>query len=173
MVAYICETQNVYASRSRYAQGRTPLYIITGEIPNIFEYLSIGIYNWVTFWCNAVVVTPELGRLLGVSHWFGPLIYYWILTPAGQVVSCTTVQWLINLEQNIESWKSCMEAYNEEIETRFDVKDSNVDVDGRMIHGEKLLILDKEDEEFISKCTCVIEDEYLNHTDEVLCYDDK
>ena len=39
-----------------------------------------------------------------------------------------------------------MEAYDETIETHFYFKDSNVDVDGRMIQEGKLFSLDIEDE---------------------------
>ena len=64
-----------------------------------------------------------------------------------------------------------MGEYNEAIETRFDVKYANLDVDGRMIQERKLLGFYMEDEEFISEYTHVIEGKYLNRTDGVLHYD--
>ena len=45
---WICETGNVTVTSSHYAQGRTPLEIITGETPNISEFFDLGFYDWVT-----------------------------------------------------------------------------------------------------------------------------
>jgi hypothetical protein len=59
----ICETGNVIANSSRYADQRTPLEIITGETPDITEYLDFAIYEWVILHkTNAGVAPPELGR---------------------------------------------------------------------------------------------------------------
>ena len=66
-LAYVCETGNVTASGSRYARERTPLEIITGETPNIFEYLDFGFYDWVTFKQEGGVAAPRIGRWL-VHH---------------------------------------------------------------------------------------------------------
>jgi hypothetical protein len=46
-ISWICETGNVIANSSRYADQRTPLEIITGETPDITEYLDFTIYDWV------------------------------------------------------------------------------------------------------------------------------
>ena len=37
------------------------LETITGEIPDITQYLEFGIYNWVVFKSNTWVYPPELG----------------------------------------------------------------------------------------------------------------
>ena len=58
-----------------------------------------------------------------------------------------------------------MGEYNEAVETRFDVKYANLDVDGRMIQERKLLGFYMEDEEFISEYTCLVEEKDLNHAD--------
>ena len=92
VVAYVYDTQNVTASGSRYAWGRNPLDIITVKAPNIFDYLDFGIYDWVMFRRNTVFGPPELEIWLGVSHRVGPQLFYWTLTPTGQVVSCATIQ---------------------------------------------------------------------------------
>ena len=49
---------------------------------------------------------------------------------------CTEAQ---KFEHNIEACRKWMGEYNEAIETRFDVKYANLDVDGRMIQERKLL----------------------------------
>ena len=74
--SWVCETGNVTVSSSRYAKGRTPLEIITGETPDITEYLDFGFYDWVSFKQNTSLGAPELGRWLGISHRVGPLMSY-------------------------------------------------------------------------------------------------
>ena len=73
-LAWICEIRNVTANSARYADGRTPLEIITGCTLDITEYLDFGFYNWVVFKQNARVNAPELGIWLGVSHWIGQVM---------------------------------------------------------------------------------------------------
>ena len=43
--AWVCETDNICANLSRYADGWTPLEIITGETPDISEYLDFDFYD--------------------------------------------------------------------------------------------------------------------------------
>ena len=67
-ISYLCETGNITANSSRYADGRTPIEIITGETTAISEYVDFGFYDWVTYKSNAGVDAPQLGKWLGVSH---------------------------------------------------------------------------------------------------------
>ena len=98
-IGHIAETGNVIATGSRYSKGRTPLEIVTADTPDIMEYLDFGYYDWVTFWANAGLRELELGRWLGVSHRVGKLLSYWILPKSLIPISCTTVQWLTQLEK--------------------------------------------------------------------------
>ena len=45
----VSETGNLTVSGSRYAQARTGLEIITGETPDISEYVDFSFYDWVTY----------------------------------------------------------------------------------------------------------------------------
>lgn len=45
--AWVCETENICAHLSKYAEGRTPLEIITGDTPDVSEYLDFDFYDWV------------------------------------------------------------------------------------------------------------------------------
>ena len=78
-ISYICETGNVIATGSRYAKGRTPIEIITGETPDISEYLDFGFYDEVWFKDNAGLSPPKPGRWLGVTSRTGKLMTYYIL----------------------------------------------------------------------------------------------
>ena len=44
MTVWICETDKLSISRSLYAKILTALEIITGETPDISEYLNFGLY---------------------------------------------------------------------------------------------------------------------------------
>ncbi len=46
---WVCKTENICANFSKHAHGLTPLEIITGETPDISEYLDFEFYDWVTF----------------------------------------------------------------------------------------------------------------------------
>ena len=48
-LVWISETGNLSVSSSRYASGRTPLEYITGETPDISEYLDLTFYDWVIY----------------------------------------------------------------------------------------------------------------------------
>jgi hypothetical protein len=79
---------------------RTPLEELTGETPDISEYLDFGFYGWCCWYKeNAGLGPAELGRWLGVSHRVGNLMSYWILKHQnGQIVSRTIVQCVPDLE---------------------------------------------------------------------------
>ena len=47
---------------SKYSKGRTPIEIITGNTPEITEYLDFDIYDLVTYKSNAGLGKVELGR---------------------------------------------------------------------------------------------------------------
>ena len=52
-LVWISETGSLSVSSSRYASGMNPLEYITGETPNISEYLDFTFYDWVTYRANA------------------------------------------------------------------------------------------------------------------------
>ena len=66
--------------------------ILTGDTPDISEYLDFGFWDWVWFRANVGLGETELGKWCGVSHRVGPLMSYWILPASGIPISCTTVQ---------------------------------------------------------------------------------
>ena len=114
-ISYVCEVGNLTTSSSKYARGRTPLEIISGETPDISEYLDFAFYDWVTYKSNAGVGSPDLGRWLGVSHRVGPIMSHWILPRSGIPISCTTVQRLTNLEKQMDSWKTQMVEFQDNV----------------------------------------------------------
>ena len=102
---WICETGNLSDSSSRYSRGRTALEIITGETPDISEYFDFGFYDWVVYQTNAGLGELSLGRWIGVSHKFGQLISYCILTISRNTISVTNVQRLTEPEKQTNEYK--------------------------------------------------------------------
>ena len=75
-LVWISETGNLSVSSSKYASGRTPIEYITGETPDISEYLDFMFYDWAIYKPNAGLGEDSLGRWLGVSHKVGQLMSY-------------------------------------------------------------------------------------------------
>jgi hypothetical protein len=165
-IDWVCETGNVTVNSSRYADQRTPLEIITGETPDISEYIDFGIYDWIIYKTNAGVAPPELGRWLGVSHRVGRMMSYWILPPSGIPISCTTVQRLTNLEQNTAEWQQKMTTFDADLQSKFAAQSSDISNSTQNIPRNNLLDLDGEDPEFIEKFTRVIDNEAVKHDDD-------
>jgi hypothetical protein len=166
-VSWVCETGNITTNSSQYSDNRTTLEIITGETPDISEYLDFGIYDWVLFKTNAGVTPPELGRWLGVSHRVGRIMSYWILPPSGIPISCNTVQRLTNLEQQTNEWKRRMTTFDDELEAKFRTSSSDVSNSTQDIPQNLLLDLDGEDPEFIQEFNRVIDGSEVPHQDDI------
>ena len=163
---WVTETGNLSVSSSRYANGRTPIEYITGETPDISEYLDFGFYDWVVYRANAGLGELSIGRWLGVSHKVGQLMSYWILTIAGRVISATTVQRLTYNEQGTDEWKDRMAEFDNRIKANLDPE---VELEHR--HDEEVpqwnrLSMDESDADFAEEFQKVISDESIREIDE-------
>jgi hypothetical protein len=77
--------------------GRSGYEQVTGETPDISEWLDFEFYDLVWWWDqpnkpNINDETKQLGRWLGVSHCVGSDLCYWIVTDSGQVVLKNSVE---------------------------------------------------------------------------------
>lgn len=149
VMVWVCETGNMTVSSSKYANGRTPLEIITGETPDISEYTDFGIYDWVTYQTNAGMGPTYLGRWLGVSHKVGQLMSYWILTVSVHVISCTTVQRLTNDEKATDEWKRKMNEFDASVQTRINAKDVDLSDHIKEQPFWNRLSLNEDDKDFV------------------------
>lgn len=120
---WVTEVMQRTATSSYHSQGRTPLEIITGDTPDISEYLDFGIYDWVLFKENAGFGETKLGRMLGISHRVGQMMSYWILPISCTVISCTTVQRLTLLDQQQDVYKERCKHFDTTIKER--LRDAN------------------------------------------------
>ena len=89
-------------------QGRTPYEHLTGETPDISEYLDFGFWDRVKD--DGGLSERKIGRWLGVSHRVGNAMIYYILTQAGKVVQCKT-----NLEIQTSEVQQFAKEYDEKL----------------------------------------------------------
>jgi hypothetical protein len=60
--------------------GRTGHEEVTGETPDISEYVDFDFYDWVWYWDTPDKDnSPKIGRWLGPSHRIGAAMCYYIL----------------------------------------------------------------------------------------------
>ena len=126
LIVWVCETDNLTVSSSKYANGRTPLELMTGETPDISEYVDFSFYDWVNYRPNAGLGEPSIGRWLGVSHKIGNLMSYWILTMSGNVISCTTVSRVTSSEKNTDEYKTRMMEYSTRMSNALTAQNTDV-----------------------------------------------
>ena len=130
-LVYVSEIMQRSANSIYGLHGRCPLEELTGETPDITEYLDFGFYDWCWFKENAGLGPEALGRWLGVSHRVGNLMSYWILKENGQIVSRTTVQRIPDLELATDRVKTLCAAYDVAITERLDDANHQL-IDGAM-----------------------------------------
>jgi len=104
-MVWACEVMSLTSNSSFSLEGRTPMEQLTGETPDISEYLDFGFYDWIWYKDNAGLGENRIGRWLGVAHKVGNLMSYWILMEAGCVIARTTVQRITNLELTTDEVK--------------------------------------------------------------------
>jgi len=81
---------------ARGPDSRTPYEIITGNTPDISEWLNFSFYDWCWYWSGPshelTDDKAEIGRVIGVAHRVGSDMCYWVLTETCKVLARTTVQ---------------------------------------------------------------------------------
>ena len=117
-IKWVCEVMQCTASTSGDLSGQTALEQLTGETPEISEYLDFTFYDWCWYNDNAGLGETKLGHWLGVSHRVGSLMSYWVLTQKGNVISRTTISRVTNLEMQIDSTKSRLQEFDTAITDR-------------------------------------------------------
>ena len=122
---------------SRMARGadrRTGYEVVTGQTPDISEWLDFEFYNLV-WWLdrsdkpNFTENTRRLARWLGVSHRVGSDLSYWLITESGKIISKTSVEHVTRDDYLQEDKKAEIEEFNRRLE-------ESLNDDNFMIEGE-------------------------------------
>ena len=99
--------------------GRREITRITGEIPDILEWLDFDIYDLVWIWDNPnAEANPILARWLGVAHRIGSDLRYWIINGEGNILARTTVQHVTDLDWKQPKTAERIKAFDEALSTR-------------------------------------------------------
>eukprot|EP00980_Cylindrotheca_fusiformis_P022819 scaffold9803_cov145-Cylindrotheca_fusiformis.AAC.1 len=103
------------ATNAAGLNGRTPREGLTGETPDISQYLDFGWYDWVWYKETAGLDVPKLGRFLGIAY----LMTYHILPESGIPITAGTVQRVTMLEKQTDAVKERMTQYGRSISEKF------------------------------------------------------
>ncbi|HSN67533.1 MAG TPA: reverse transcriptase domain-containing protein [Fusibacter sp.] len=110
-------------SRTSVAGQVTGIEEVTGNTPDISEWLDFNFYDWVWAWnmiANRMEENPVLGRWLGVSHRVGSDMCYWVLLENGKIVSRSTVQHVTKDDASSEAIKSKMLEFEAKIKEKLE-----------------------------------------------------
>lgn len=116
---HFAKLMSLTATHATGLEGRTPLEALTGETPDISQYLDFGWYDWVWFKENAGLDVPQLGRFLGIANSSANLMTFHILPESGIPVAAGTVQRMTLLEQETDANKERMAQYSRKISEKF------------------------------------------------------
>ena len=104
---------------ARGKDWRTPHEEVTGDTPDILQYVDFQIYDWVWYWdVPGADDNPNIGRWLGVSHRIGATMCYYILTGTCVVISRTTVQHIMDAECVKATTAQQMNSFTKIVDTR-------------------------------------------------------
>jgi hypothetical protein len=104
---------------ARGDNGRTGQEEVTGETPDISEYVDFDFYDRVWYWDPPDADnSPKIGRWLGPSHHIGASMCFYILTQRGEVISRSSVQHMTHIEMMKDDIKQRLEAYDTEVNGR-------------------------------------------------------
>jgi hypothetical protein len=128
----------VYESEllSRMARGddrRTGYEVVTGQTPDISEWLDFECYDLV-WWLertekpNITDYTGRLARWLGVSHQVGSNLCYWLIMESGKIIAKTSVEHVTRDDYLQADKKAEIDEFNRRLEESLD--DANFVIEG-------------------------------------------
>ena len=101
----------------RHGNQFTGIERVTGDTPDISEWLDFEFYDIVHYWdVPNDWDNPKIGRWLGVSHRVGSAMCYWILTSTGKVIARTTVQHITSDESKRDEIVQKINEYHRELD---------------------------------------------------------
>ena len=127
-LVYIAEVQSLLA---RGPLQRSGLELVSGQTPDISEWLDFDFYDRVWYWDQKKMDIGDeqarIGRWLGIAHRIGSDMTYWILTEAGHVIARSTVQHITIMDMASDAIKNRVLAFDEHLLTR--LSDENYQLD--------------------------------------------
>ena len=143
---WVCEIMQRTHLRANRVDGGVPLQNVVGETVNISNYLEFGFYDRVWFRDNAGLGEQKLGRWLVVAEHVGSIMTYHILQSNGEIVARSTVWSITNLEQQTDTFKPTMSAYDDELSRH--IEGGQFSAEGERPDPEMWADLKENDEDF-------------------------
>ena len=108
---YLCHLRNMTATPTFGLNGRTPMEVLTGETPDISEFVDYSWYDWVAYFDPDIGTLDQdespqkekLGRWLGPSHRVGQAMCFYLLTETGKIISRSSVRRLSDDEMHMNA----------------------------------------------------------------------
>jgi hypothetical protein len=117
---YVTDLRNHTARPLPSLHGHTPLEVITGNPPDVSEYLEFKWYDLV--WYFEPTTFPEenklLARWIGIAHWIGQAMCYWLLPSSGIPIAQTTIQLITPQELATKNLITELQTYKDALEHR-------------------------------------------------------
>ena len=114
----------IMSRMARGPEGRTGMEEITGDSPDISEWLDFDFYDLVWYWhaphLPLTEDNPRLGRWLGVAHRVGSDMCYWVINENGDVLARTTVQHVPEIDLRTELVGKKAEDFENSLKNRLD-----------------------------------------------------
>jgi hypothetical protein len=97
--------------------GRTPYEVVTGNTPDISEYLHFSWYQPIYYYDPSDFPDDRelIGRFIGVAHNVGQALCYWILPKSGRPIARTTVRPISDTELQTNEVKQELNAFDASI----------------------------------------------------------
>ena len=143
---WVCEIMQRTHLRANRVDGGVPLQNVVGETVDISNYLEFGFYDRVWFRDNAGLGEQKLGRWLVVAEHVGSIMTYHILQSNGEIVARSTVWSITNLEQQTDTFKPTMSAYDDELSRH--IEGGQFSAEGERPDPEMWADLKENDEDF-------------------------
>jgi hypothetical protein len=113
---------NILNRIPRGQQQRTGIEIVTGETPDISEWIDFEFYDRVWYYDQKKIEIDgngrRLARWLGVAHRVGSDLCYWLLLDSGKVIARTTVQHVVRDDYLNNDVKGDIESFDRSVDER-------------------------------------------------------
>jgi hypothetical protein len=117
---YVSEVRSLTAQPLFSLHGSTPFELVTGNTPDISEYLAFEWYQPVYYYDQITFPNQRklLGRWIGVAHNVGQAMCFWILPRSGVPIARTTVRAVTEAELQTNDVKMELESFDASIKRK-------------------------------------------------------
>jgi len=117
---YVSEVRSLTAQPLFSLHGSTPFELVTGNMPDISEYLAFEWYQPVYYYDQTTFPNQRelLGRWIGIAHNVGQAMCFWILPKSGVPIARTMVRAVTEAELQTNDVKMELESFDASIKRK-------------------------------------------------------